>query len=563
MGGFVGDVLDTVTDDVLGFDPGGGGIYDVGRDVLGDTIADDILGFDPNGGGIVPVANTAAKVAVGYMIGSGISSALSGATAVDPTVLADATQLASQGLNEAAIAQNLTASGVSAAEAATAAKAGFDAAFIAADAAQLAAQGLGTAAIEQNLVAAGIDPLFAASAAQSASLGGNAVDIAADLSGFSGGEGLFSSGSGSFLDSAGNILDSAGNAIGSAVDYIGSNLGNVLGNVGGAVGNVANSLFSSLSAPSGTANTLAALLASGALTQSDINRLKDLGASAKQDYTSLAQQASEPIQFTPYGVTTSLFSTTPTEGGVTSALTGQGQQLSDAALQAALGSYQQAGTADLNQMTQDRMALYQQLVGPEQERQRLATEARLAAQGRLGIGAGGGEYAPELKALEDAIAKQNLQFAIQAPQEALAQRTALLQQGASAAAIPTGLAGQELQAQQLGGTLGQQATQAAYQRGGLLGQLGAQGISEQLLANIAAAQISSERNKAIGQALQGSLGTSAQTGGSSSGTTGSNLSSLFNTVGSLFGTNTANQGLNSSQLFQYLGTPQGSAEFTI
>lgn len=563
MGGFVGDVLDTVTDDVLGFDPGGGGIYDVGRDVLGDTIADDILGFDPNGGGIVPVANTAAKAATAYLIGSGISSALSGATAIDPMTLADATQLGSQGLSEAAIAQNLVAAGVPAADAAVAAKAGFDAAFIAADAAQLAAQGLGTAAIEQNLIAAGVDPLMAASASQSAALGGSAADIAGDLSGFSGGQGLFSSGSGSFLDSAGNIIDSAGNAIGSAVDYLGSNLGNVLGNIGQTAGNVANSLFSSLSAPSGTANTLAALLASGALTQSDINRLRDIGGQAKQDYANLAQQATAGTQFTPYGVTTSLFGTTPTAGGITSALTGQGQQLSDAALQAALSSYQQAGTADLGQMTQERMNLYQQLVAPEQERSRLATEARLAAQGRLGIGAGGGEYAPELRSLQDAIAKQNLQFAIQAPQEALAQRTSLLQQGASAAAIPTGLAGQQLQAGQLGGTLGQQQAQSALGAGQLLGNLGGQGISEQLLANIAAAQIASERNKAIGQALQGSLGTSAQTGGSSSGTTGSNLSSLFNTVGSLFGTNTANQGLSSSGLFQYLGTPQGSAEFTL
>jgi hypothetical protein len=320
---------------------------------------------------------------------------------------------------------------------------------------------------------------------------------------------------GSFIDDLGNLVDSGGNIISRAIsaggDLLGT-VGNALGGLGGSAANILGSsgLFgqaASIFGPSSTAQTLAGALASGVLTQQEINNLKNLGSQAQQQYGQVAQQATEGVQFTPYGVTTSLFGTTPTAGGITSSLTGQGQQLSDAALQAALSSYQQAGTADLNQIAQERMGLYQQLVGPEQQRQRLATEARLAAQGRLGIGAGGGEYAPELKALEDAIAKQNLTFALQAPQEALNQRTALLQQGASAAAIPTNLAGQQLQAGQLGGTLGQAQAGAAAQRGQLFGQYAGQGISENLLANIAAAQVASERNKALAQALQGALGS--------------------------------------------------------
>jgi hypothetical protein len=54
-------------DDVLGFDPGGGGIYGVARDVLGDTIADDILGMDPGGGGAIKFYNAAAPLAAGYL----------------------------------------------------------------------------------------------------------------------------------------------------------------------------------------------------------------------------------------------------------------------------------------------------------------------------------------------------------------------------------------------------------------------------------------------------------------------------------------------------------------
>lgn len=54
------------TDDVLGLDPNGGGIYNVARDVLGDKVADDILGMDPNGGGAIKFYNAALPLAAGY-----------------------------------------------------------------------------------------------------------------------------------------------------------------------------------------------------------------------------------------------------------------------------------------------------------------------------------------------------------------------------------------------------------------------------------------------------------------------------------------------------------------
>ena len=55
-----------LTDDILGLDPGGGGIYNVARDVLGDKIADDVLGMDPGGGGAVKFYNAAAPLVAGY-----------------------------------------------------------------------------------------------------------------------------------------------------------------------------------------------------------------------------------------------------------------------------------------------------------------------------------------------------------------------------------------------------------------------------------------------------------------------------------------------------------------
>lgn len=68
----MGGLVSKITDDVLGFDPNGGGIYKVANDVLGSTIADDILGLDPSGGGIVPVINTGANIAGNYLLGQAI-----------------------------------------------------------------------------------------------------------------------------------------------------------------------------------------------------------------------------------------------------------------------------------------------------------------------------------------------------------------------------------------------------------------------------------------------------------------------------------------------------------
>ena len=128
----MGRAVSSFTDDVLGFDPNGGGIYKVANNILGDTISDDILGLDPNGGGIVPILNTGANLAVSYALGDVAGGLLGGPSTILGTttaagadaafIAADASQLAAQGLGEAQIASTLTASGASiqAAEAAAA-----------------------------------------------------------------------------------------------------------------------------------------------------------------------------------------------------------------------------------------------------------------------------------------------------------------------------------------------------------------------------------------------------------------------------------------------------------
>jgi hypothetical protein len=64
--GFFSKLKKNLFDDLLGLDPGGGGVYKVARDVLGNKIADDILGMDPTGKGAVGFYNAAIPLAAGY-----------------------------------------------------------------------------------------------------------------------------------------------------------------------------------------------------------------------------------------------------------------------------------------------------------------------------------------------------------------------------------------------------------------------------------------------------------------------------------------------------------------
>jgi len=118
-----------IFDDILGFDPNGGGIYSVARDVLGDKIADDILGMDPNGGGAIDFYNVALPAvlgayAIGYVpgvsegAGAGASSAVAGVegaasqaalTAYESAIASGATQAAAIAAADAAVASTVGA----------------------------------------------------------------------------------------------------------------------------------------------------------------------------------------------------------------------------------------------------------------------------------------------------------------------------------------------------------------------------------------------------------------------------------------------------------------------
>lgn len=135
------------TDDVLGFDPNGGGLHALTRDIqsvaepwLTETgISDDWFGLDPNGNGLTDIANIVGPAVIAYFTGGALGGAMGGA-----------------------------------AEGAAAA----DAAFVAADAAQLTAQGLSVAQVEATLVASGVSSTAASTAAAAAASGATETAIA-------------------------------------------------------------------------------------------------------------------------------------------------------------------------------------------------------------------------------------------------------------------------------------------------------------------------------------------------------------------------------------------------
>jgi hypothetical protein len=264
-----------------------------------------------------------------------------------------------------------------------------------------------------------------------------------------------------------------------------------------------------------------------------------MAGDVRTTYNQFADEAARNVgKFTPYGVTSNLF--------------GQpGTDLQNAALRASQQSFEQAGLTNVDQLSQDYYNKLSALSAPEQQRQRLATEERLRAQGRLGVsGSAYGGTSPELLAQEQAIAQQQLQRELQSRQAALGERGTLLSQGTAALqpAVQLGQFGSQAAQQQFANDLARQQyltglqtqglqneialrTQAgqlaqqgigAYgnlQQQGLLNQLALEqaglGVSQQGLtnrANILGQGISSQANLAgrgIGAAEQGLVGSTA------------------------------------------------------
>jgi hypothetical protein len=202
----------------------------------------------------------------------------------------------------------------------------------------------------------------------------------------------------------------------------------------------AGGFFSDILGKLGNVNlgTLGSTILSGAGYRNLMNDLSSFGRQAQTGAERIGQQAAEATRFVPFtvtGTTGAGVGTTP-EGGTTMTLSPEEQALQNQLFGGASQFYQQA-QMPIAQTEQDIYNRMLQVATPERQRQQLALEERLAAQGRLGTSSAAyGGATPEQLALATAQQEQLNQLGLQARQQALAeqQQAAGLGQGMLGAA---------------------------------------------------------------------------------------------------------------------------------
>ena len=252
----------------------------------------------------------------------------------------------------------------------------------------------------------------------------------------------------------------------------------------------------------------------GLLTGEAYGRLSDIGRQARTGAEELAAQQMEQTQFRPFTVTTATGAgmgtqVTP-EGAIetTMGLSPQEVALQNQLLGGAGGFFGQAvqPTMDREQQIFERMRRTQR---PEEERQRLATEERMAAQGRLGLSSAAyGGATPELLAQQTAISEARNRAMLAAMQQAQAeqmQQATLGQAFLGAGYVPQQ---QLMAATQPAQQLAALQQQAQLQGAGLFGEATMSGLEAQLIAEQARANLLGQTGTGL---LSGALTPQAPT----------------------------------------------------
>ena len=200
-----------------------------------------------------------------------------------------------------------------------------------------------------------------------------------------------------------------------------ADIAGALGTAAGGLGNLAGSAFTSIGQNLG--KTGAGLLTGYGYNEM-LQDLKAFGKEAKTGAEAIGQQAAEGTRFVPFtvmGTTGAGVGTTP-EGSTQFNLSPQEQALQNQLFGGAGQFYGQA-QQPIAQTEQDIYNRMLQIAAPERERQSLALEERLAAQGRLGTSSAAyGGATPEQMALATAQQEQLNNLGLQARGQALAEQ---------------------------------------------------------------------------------------------------------------------------------------------
>lgn len=302
--------------------------------------------------------------------------------------------------------------------------------------------------------------------------------------------------------------------------------------------------------------SLLSTLLSGYGAYDQYKNISDLQKSQQGFINRLTPQVTEQVQFKPFTVTSSLAgaTTTPT-GGFATTLSPQQQALQNQLFGGASGLFDQA-LGDTAAREADVYERIRALQLPAEQRQRLSTEERMAAQGRLGLSSNAyGGSTPELLAQEEALGQARNQAALSAIQQAQAEQ-------AQAAKIGQGLmqAGYAPEAQALnllgaGTNLASLAGAGRQSAASLAAQLGLGGLQQQTL-------LEQQRNDLLRQLYSGLAGATSGVTSSSGGFLGGLEGILGDIVGLFSGGSSApsfvNEAYNTPQESPYSTTDYGS-----
>lgn len=231
--------------------------------------------------------------------------------------------------------------------------------------------------------------------------------------------------------------------------------------------------------------------AGGILAQQGYQRLGEIGERARREASQIAQQGLQQAEFKPFTVTTAtggMFGAGP-EGSVTMGLSPQEQALQQQLFGGAGQFYGQAmqPTTAREQAIFERMRAAQR---PEEERQRLALEERLAAQGRLGTSSAAyGGATPEQMAMAAAQQEARDRAILAAMGQAQAEQLQQAQLGGqllSAGYVPQA---QLLAAAEPGLTTSQIAQRGQLAGAGMFGEAEMSGLQALLGAGVGQADI--------------------------------------------------------------------------
>jgi hypothetical protein len=225
----------------------------------------------------------------------------------------------------------------------------------------------------------------------------------------------------------------------------------------------------------------------------------------------LADKLSGMLEFQPYTVTSATggqFGMTrdPDTGQMTYQLatSPEEQALQQQQLERAETLFGRA-MADPSAREQEVLGRMEDLASPERQRQRLALEQRLAAQGRLGTRTGMFGGTPEALALERGIAEAQNKAALDAMQFAAQEQQRQAQMGSGMLAAGYVPQAQLLGALQPGMTAAEQRRQAISQQAGTYGQTYASGLEALLQAGLGQANIAGGVGGNIASAALGGL----------------------------------------------------------